>query len=339
MNGRTNFKLVRLWRCAILDYLHTLVIPTPFPVGPVNCYLAEGDELTLIDTGPKDAAALAALREELRARGFALSDVRRVIVSHAHVDHMGLAAQIVAESGARVLAHARNRWWLTDFHNEWGRRYDFYRTVARQSGAPPEYADRVVQGMQIFSRYADPIPAENFVALEDDAAVTLGDAAWRVVFAPGHAGGLICLHDPSSRTLMASDHLLRDITSNPVLEPPARDEAARPRALVDYIASMEKTLQLAPQVVLPGHGEPIYDVRALIAARLAFHRARLDHIEAQLRCCASTAYELCNVLFPKLKSFDVFLGLSEVIGHLDLLERAGRIRCEMRDEVIRYVPV
>lgn len=323
----------------MLDYLHTLTIPTPFPVGPVNGYLIASDPLTLIDTGPKDTPTRDALREQLRARGFALRDLRRIIVTHAHVDHMGLAAQIVAESGAQVLSHARNRWWLTDFHNEWERRYDFYRAVARQSGAPPDYADRVVQGMRIFSRYADPIPAENFVALEEGDEIALGGDAWRVVFAPGHAGGLICLHDPRSRALISSDHLLRDITSNPVLEPPAHDATARPRALVDYMASMEKTVRLDPQLILPGHGEPIYDVRALVDARLAFHRARLDHIEAQLGCCAGTAYELCGVLFPKLKSFDVFLGLSEVIGHLDVLELEGRVRREMDHDVIRYVPV
>ena len=118
-----------------------------------------------------------------------------------------------------------------------------------------------------------------------------------------------------------------------------RGETARPRALVDYMDSMEKTARLPIRVVLPAHGEPMYDVRALVDARLAFHRARLDHIEQQLGCCATTAFELCNILFPKLKSFDIFLGLSEVIGHLDVLEAEKRVRREEEGGLTRYIPV
>ncbi|MDE3090841.1 MAG: MBL fold metallo-hydrolase, partial [Chloroflexota bacterium] len=311
-------------RCSILDYLQTITIPTPFPVGPINLYLAEGAELTLVDTGPLDPPTLAALRAALAERSLAFKDIRRVIVTHAHVDHFGLAAQVVAESGARVLSHARNRWWLNDFEREWERRYGFYHDVFTQNGAPSEYADKVIQGMRRLSQYAASIPADHFVPLEDGEVVTLGGDPWRVVFAPGHASGLICLHDAASRTLISSDHLLRDITSNPVLEPPIRGESERPRALVDYLASMEKTARLDVRIALPAHGEPIYDVRALVDARLAFHRSRLDHIEQQLDCCATTAFQLCDILFPQLKSFDVFLGLSEVIGHLDVLEAERR---------------
>ncbi len=289
----------------------------------------------MIDTGPNHPATLSALRDALRARGFAFKDIRRVIVTHAHVDHFGLAAQIVAESGARVWSHARNRWWLTDFENEMHRRSDFYFDVFAQNGAPRELANAATRGMAAVMRYAAAIPADRF---DDGDPITLGDDAWRVVFAPGHASGLICLYAPHSRILISSDHLLRDITSNPVLEPPTRDESERPRALVNYIASMQKIAQLDVWYALPAHGEPIENVRALVTERLAFHRARLDHIERQLDCCVSTAYELCNVFFPNLKSVEVFLGLSEIIGHLDLLELEGRVRREMSDGLVRYSP-
>lgn len=254
------------------------------------------------------------------------------------MDHFGLAAQIVAESGARVLSHARNRGWLTDFENEAHRRADFYLDAFAQNGAPRELADAATRGMAGVMRYATAIPADRFAPIDDGDLITLGGDAWRVVYAPGHASGLICLYEPRSRTLISSDHLLRDITSNPVLEPPTRDESERPRALVNYIASMQRTAQLDVRRALPAHGEPIDDVRALVAGRLAFHRARLDHIAQQLDCCVSTAYELCNTLFPNLKSVDVFLGLSEVIGHLDILESEGRVRREMRDGLAKYIP-
>ncbi|MBI5033550.1 MAG: MBL fold metallo-hydrolase [Chloroflexi bacterium] len=325
-------------RCPILDYLQTITIPTPFGVGPINCYLAEGDELTLIDTGPKDAPTLAALRHELDTRGLALKDIQRVIITHAHVDHFGLAAQIVAESGACVLSHSRNLWGLTNFEHEWGGRYEFYRDAFVANGVPLDYAERLGHGMRSMTQHADSIPADKFVPLEDGDRIMLGSDEWQVLFAPGHASGLICLYEPTSQTLISSDHLLRDITSNPVFEPPVHGETERPRALVDYIASMKMTAAMNIRLALPAHGEPIYDVRALVDARVAFHRSRLDHIEQQLDCCATTAYELCGILFPKLKSFDIFLGMSEVIGHLDILEMEGRVRREKRDGIERYIP-
>ena len=308
-------------------------------MGPINCYLAEGDELTLIDTGPKIPATLDALRAELSARGLSLKDIRRIVVTHAHVDHYGLAAQIIAESGAQVLSHSRNRSRLIDYDGEEERQSEFYRAAFLANGVPPDQIDRLAKGMRSMTKDADSIPAESFVPLEDGDTLALGSDQWQVVYAPGHASGLICLFEPKTRTLISSDHLLRDITSNPVFEPPLRGETERPRALVDYIASMQKTAELNPRLALPAHGEPIYDVRALVDARIVFHRSRLDHIAQQLDCCATTAYEICGILFPKLKSFDLFLGLSEVIGHLDILEMEGRVRREDDGKLVRYIPI
>jgi glyoxylase-like metal-dependent hydrolase (beta-lactamase superfamily II) len=319
----------------MLDYLETFTVPTPFPVGPVNCYLARGEQVTLVDTGPKHPATLAQLRSELAARGLASKDIHRIVVTHAHVDHFGLVATLLAESDAQVLSHARNRWWLTDLDREWERRREFSREVFVTSGAPPEYTDAAIASMVELAQYAEPIPPERFTPLQDGDVVALGSGQWQVVLAPGHASGLICLYEPREQVLISSDHLLRDITSNPILEPPLRGEHERPRALVDYVASMEKTAQLAIRVGLPAHGEPLYDVPALVKARIAFHRQRLDHIEQQLGCCATTAWELCQILFPRLKAFDTFLGLSEVIGHLDVLEMEGRVR-RVAGPVTRY---
>ncbi len=323
----------------MLDYLHTIPVPTPFPVGPINCYLAEDDGLTLVDTGPDDPATLDALHVGLAERGFSFKDIRRIIVTHAHVDHFGAAWKIVAESGARVLSHARNRWWLTDFENERSRRNDYYRDAFVSNGAPPELVRDAMKGMRRMIGFASSVPAPSFVPLSAGDTLRFGGASWGVIHAPGHASGLICLYDSDSRVLISSDHLLRDITSNPTLEPPGHGETERPRALIDYIASMKTSAEMDISKALPAHGEPIYDVRALVAGRLAFHRSRLDHIEQQLRCCAGTAYELCNILFPDLSPFDTFLGMSEVIAHLDILESEGRVRREESNGITRFVPV
>ncbi len=293
----------------------------------------------MIDTGPDDPATIESMRTQLAAFGLAFKDIRRIVVTHAHVDHFGLAAKIVAESGAQVLSHERNRRWLTDFENERSRRNDFYHDMFVANGAPRDLADSAVRGMGLMIAHASSVPVESFEPLGEGDTLSLGGDRWQVVHAPGHASGLICLFDPLSRALISSDHLLLDITSNPTLEPPAEGETERPRALIDYMASMRRTALLEPRVAWPAHGEPIYDVGALVDGRIAFHRSRLDHIERQLRCCVGTASELVNVLFPGLKSFDIFLGLSEVLGHLDILEAEGRVRREITNGLIRYIPL
>jgi glyoxylase-like metal-dependent hydrolase (beta-lactamase superfamily II) len=320
------------------DYLHTLTLPTPFPVGPVNVYLAMGDVPTLIDTGPNDPATLTALHNQLARRGMTFKDIRRVIVTHAHVDHFGIAPLIVAESGAKVYSHAHNRAWLTDFDNEWLRRGEFTRNVLIASGTPQEFVDGAGQSVRRLSQYGASIPIENFVEIGEGDGFTLGRGreAWRVLFTPGHSGGLVCMFEPKSGTLLSNDHLIRDITSNPILEAPAPGERERPHALVDYLASMKRTAEVNVRTALPGHGEPITDVRTLVESRVSFHRARCDVIQMHVRSGVDTVYALTRMLFPKIRGIDIFLGLSEVIGHLDILEQEKKIQCDDRNPVWRY---
>jgi glyoxylase-like metal-dependent hydrolase (beta-lactamase superfamily II) len=309
----------------LTNYLHSITIPTPFAVGPINVYLVEGDELTLVDTGPRHPDTEKELREALALRRLSLGDIARIIVTHAHVDHFGLAARIHHESGARVFSHPRNSYWLTEFENEWARRNEYYSPLLARYGLPESFGAQITRGMKTLARSAESFPRAAFQPLAEGDEIQLGPDRWQTIHAPGHASGLICLYEPKSRVLLSSDHLLRDITSNPVLEPPAHGESARPRALVDYLASMQRVARMDITLALPAHGEPIYDVRALVEGRLAFHRARLEHIERALSDGAKTPYELCTLLFPDLQPLDVFLGISEIVGHLDILEEEKRV--------------
>src|SRR5262245_54128 len=85
--------------------IEKLVIPTPFPVGPINIYLVIEDPITLVDTGPKTDEAIAALREQLRNLGFKTESIKRIILTHTHEDHCGLAGMLQSESDARVYVH------------------------------------------------------------------------------------------------------------------------------------------------------------------------------------------------------------------------------------------
>ena len=326
--------------------LHLIPLPTPFPVGPVNVYLAEGDPLTLIDTGPKDDATRAALEAGLTHYGYRIEDLRRVILTHHHVDHVGLTAEIVARSGAEVLTHPLTQPWLTDPMGERERHRPFFQKIWDEGGVPAEIVRAMAAAGEGLTRWADPVTSP-IQTIDEGDPLSLAGETWRVYHTPGHAGGLICLWEPTSRTLLANDHLIRDISSNPTLEPPPLTPAPtdrcgvqgpRPKRLVEYLRHMQRMAALKPAIALPGHGEVVEDVAELVRQRLAFHQRRARKILETLNGRSRTLWELTQPLFPWLKrGVDFFLALSEVLGHLDVLEGDGAVRPEREGERVKWV--
>ncbi len=316
-------------------YLHCLTLPTPFPVGPVNAYLVEGDPLTLIDTGPKAGMSRAALEAGLAERGYGVEDLRRIVITHHHVDHMGLAGELVARSGAELWTHPYNVAWLADYEGERQRQRPFYDQIWRGAGVPDEVLRLMEASSTGIGRWLDPVTATH--TLDEGDILSLGGDAWRVFHTPGHAGGLVCLWEPASATLLANDHLIRDISSNPVLEPPPLMNGPRPRRLVEYLHQMQRMAALGPEVALPGHGEPVTDVPGLVRQRVAFHERRARRLLDALNGEPRSLWDLTQSLFPRVtRGMDYFLALSEVLGHLDLLEDTGRARPEREAEAVKW---
>ncbi len=314
-----------------------LPLPTSFPVGPINTYLLDGDPLTLIDCGPKHAEPLAALEAGLAWHGCRIEDIRQLILTHHHVDHVGLAKTVADRSGADVIAHPFNTPYLSDYEAERVRNLPFYEQIWREGGVPEDIVEHMRQSGAGISRWLDPVEITRTV--DEGDTITAGGRQWRVYHTPGHAGGLICLFDPDTGELIANDHLLRDISSNPIVEPPPVGGAAgpRPKRLVEYIHHMQRMADLRPTIAYPGHGEIIHDVPALVRKRIAFHRRRANKIYDALNHSPLTLWEITQPIFPKLKhGMDYFLGLSEILGHLDLLVEDDRVESMREGELIRW---
>ncbi|HHS98449.1 MAG TPA: MBL fold metallo-hydrolase [Chloroflexi bacterium] len=316
-------------------YLHRLSIPTPFPVGPVNVYVVEGDGLTLIDVGPRFQPAREALHEGLRRLGYRLNDVRQVILTHTHSDHAGMAAEVVEASGAQVLTHPLNFAELADYAAERERRLAFYAALMQEAGMPPEVMAQIAAARRGYSRFAQAVRPD--LPLEDGTTIDLGGEPWQVLHTPGHTGGLICLYQPDRRLLLSSDHLLRDVSSNPIVEPPRKEGEPRPKRLLDYLAQLKRVAQMEVDLALPGHGPPITDVKGLIEQRVAFHRQRAQEMLAVLAEGDRSAYEISVALFPDLDPINRFLAVSEVIGHLDWLEEQGKVAFRMDGPIRRWI--
>lgn len=300
-----------------------LSIPTPFPVGPVNVYLLEGRPLTLVDVGPRTHQAMEALRAELFAAGYSLSDLEQVVITHAHHDHFGQARDVVEVSGAPLFSSRENIFPLEQFDSWWEHRIAYVADLVLKEGAPAESL-REIEIIRGFAQYVVAVP--EVTPLDDDADLQMGDRAWRALHTPGHALGHMCFHHQDSGLLLSGDHLLRDITANPVLETPRPGQKERPRSLPAYIQSLRRIRDLEVRKVLPGHGEPVYDHRTLVEEILVHHQVRGGLILQTLKESDRTVYDLGVVLFGgELPGVELFLVMSEIIGHLDILELAGKV--------------
>jgi glyoxylase-like metal-dependent hydrolase (beta-lactamase superfamily II) len=308
-----------------LSHLHPIVLPTPFPVGPVTFYVgdAPGEPLTLVDTGPHSSRTRAALDAGLAALGHAVAGLDRIVVTHAHADHFGLAAELQAESGAELVTHVWNVHALADYQDDRERRTEFYAGLLRRAGVPVEILVTVYDATRAVNQFARPVGVD--VTVDEGDELILAGLRWRVLHTPGHSAGLICLYEPASAALLSSDHLLADISSNPVVEPPPPGHHERLRSLALYRDSLQRVAAMHISRALPSHGPIIHDVAGLVSERMRFHERRVGRVLDALRAGARTTWDVTLALFPDKSPLDTFLAVSEVIGHLDLLEIDGRI--------------
>jgi len=318
------------------EHLHAIELPTPFPVGPVTVYLADapGEPLTLLDTGPLHPPTWAALQAGLAALGYTPAHLERIVLSHAHVDHVGLAAGLVDTSGAQVLTHPWNVAQLGDHQANRERTVAFYADLLCRAAVPAEVLAAVgwvTRGMESFAR-----PVAVSATLDEGQTIRLAGRDWQVLHTPGHSAGLICFYEPQSRTLLSGDHLLADISSNPVVEPPPPDRAERLYSLAAYRDSLRRVAAMEIALALPSHGPIIADVAGLVARRLAFHEQRLAQVLDALGDGARTTWDVVHTLFPNRSPLDTFLAVSEVIGHLDVLELEGKIKGSVYDGIIQW---
>ncbi len=293
-------------------------------MGDVNAYLILGEPLTLLDSGPSTEEAWAALGAGVEAAGCRLERVRRLLLTHPHPDHAGLAGRVQAVSGCAVLAHPVDHGRLLGDEVEWRRIVAFHAEVARRAGAPPEVVGRLEGDLGRIPGYVTAPSAVE--ALDEGDGVVFDDGRLEVLHTPGHARGALCFWDFGGRVLFSGDSLLPHISSNAILEPDR--DGFRQRSLLLYRETLRRLAALEPSVVLPGHGEPMGDPGELIHRRMALYDARAARIRSLVEEGLHRPWEIAVRLFPQAGRGFAQLALSEVVGHLDLLAERGQVRFE-----------
>jgi glyoxylase-like metal-dependent hydrolase (beta-lactamase superfamily II) len=303
--------------------IQRLRIPTPFAVGRVNCYLIEDEPLTLVDTGPNSGKALDELEHQLQELGHSIEDIELVILTHQHIDHLGLIEIVTARSGADVAAIDVAVARLANFGDDAERDDEFAGSLMIGYGIPEEMVIALRSVSRSFRGWG--AKAEVTRPLADGAQLPLSDRSFEVQHRPGHSPSDTVFWDADRRMLLCADHLIGHISSNPLITPPLDGSKGRPQALVTYIESLTRTRELPAEILLPGHGEPITNHRELIDERFALHRRRAEKIEKLLGDGPRTAFELAQEIWGNVAVTQAFLTLSEVVGHVDLLVNAGRV--------------
>jgi len=317
--------------------IHCLRIPTPFAVGRVNCYLLEDEPLTLIDTGPNSGKALDELQSQLAERGHSIEDLELVIVTHQHIDHLGLVEIVVQRSGAEVAALGIATERLANFDEDAEAEDRFAVELMLRNGIPEEVTVALRSVSRSFRGWGSHVTVTR--PLADGEEIVFRDRTLRALHRPGHSPSDTVFWDEERRILIAADHLIAHISSNPLLARPLDGSPGRPKALVTYLESMRKTREMPAEIVLSGHGEPIVDHVGLIDDRFAQHERRKEKIFKLIAERPRSGYELAQALWGNVAVTQAFLTLSEVIGHADLLVHEGRI-AEVEDgETIRYEAV
>jgi glyoxylase-like metal-dependent hydrolase (beta-lactamase superfamily II) len=316
--------------------VHVLPIPTPFAVGRVNCHLIEDDPLTLVDTGPNSGTSLTALEAALAGHGRRIEDLERIVLTHQHIDHVGLGQIIAGRSGAEVCALADLAPWLARYGNEMEADDAFAEGLMRSSGVPGDIAMALRAVTAQYRAWGAPVEVTRTLA--DGDVLEFAARSWHVHHRPGHSPSDLVFHDEATGELLGGDHLIKHISSNPLVSRPLRDDGSgrRPRALIDYLASMRATREMDLKVVLPGHGEPIEDHRSLIDERIAGHERRAVKIARIVSGEPRSAFEIAQEMWGNIAVTQAYLTLSEVLGHIDLLLERGEV-VEVEDEgVVRF---
>jgi glyoxylase-like metal-dependent hydrolase (beta-lactamase superfamily II) len=307
---------------AVAAGIHRIAVPTPFAVGTVNVYLIEDDPLTLVDSGPNSGSSLDVLERSLRDLGHTIEELGRIVVTHQHIDHIGLVQILANRSGAEVVALDRLVPFLERYGEEAAGEDEFAMATMLRHGISEDVARALASVSLAFRGWGAGASVSRTV--RDGETLDFAGRSLEVLFRPGHSATDTVFLDRSRRLLVGGDHLLAAISSNPLLSRP-RDGSERRRALIEYIESLRMTRELDLDLVLPGHGDPITDHRPLIDTRLKLHARRADKIHRLIAERPRTAHDIAQALWGNIALTQAFLTLSEVLGHTDILVAAGRL--------------
>jgi glyoxylase-like metal-dependent hydrolase (beta-lactamase superfamily II) len=300
------------------------------PLRYINGYILEDDDgLTLIDTGWKADDVLAALQAGLNACGYALADVRRLLITHCHFDHYGLAATLGRAGVAELVMHEQ----------DWELARDHFSDPAALDAAADEWIAR--NGLRVDVSLDEELMHNRTELAAPTRALAGGERIGRLraLWTPGHTPGHLCFIDERTGAMFTGDHILDPVTPHVGVWRPGNHNP-----LGDYIASLHAVAAAGATMVFPAHGEPFASLARRVHELLAHeaHRERL--IAAAFGGRARTAAAVANDLpwtrrerpFTELSPAHQQFAVAETLAHLEHLRRHDAVESAERGGTIVY---
>jgi len=285
----------------------------------VNVYVLAKEPVTLIDSGPLTDDAWDALTAGLAAAGLKAEDVERVLLTHGHQDHFGLAGRVADLSGARLYGGRLDR---ERFQMRRNSKLLLDSLARADFGVGPRLL--MMASVAHVDHFAAPLAAWD----ELSGGETLAGDGWSVVVrsTPGHTPGSLTFEIPESGVLFTGDTVLRDITPNAIVDEDPERPGEPFRSVSRYFETLDEIgKSSAGASLLTGHGRPIPDYPAHRKRVGRKYDLRIAHIERALAGGPKTVRDLVAALFPRVISVNVFLAYSEILGFLMYLEDRGRV--------------
>ncbi|GCL72767.1 MBL fold metallo-hydrolase [Paenibacillus sp. JMULE4] len=306
-------------------------VPLPFPLRFVNSYLLPGPGgWTLIDPGLRTEAAELLWESVLAERGIRFDHIERIVLTHHHPDHYGLAGWFQERSGGAPVLMSQTAWEQTRLL--WGEDQPMTEKLMalfRTNGLPAELEKAVRENMDSFVQAV--LPQPQVTIIDEAQKVRLGKDDYEPIHTPGHASGHLIFYRAETATMFCGDHVLPQISPN-VSYLPGIDE----NPLASYMASLELISRYEVRLAFPGHREPFAHLQQRAKELIAHHRQRLESMRVLLTQ-PRTAYDVCRAAFgEKLSTHQLRFALSETVAHLIWLREQGAARCTERDGIIRY---
>lgn len=301
----------------------SIPLPTPFSVGDINAYLFTADPVTIIDPGLYYPPTVEVLERALGEYGLEVSDIKRIVITHGHPDHYGLAGKIQEETGAEVLVREEEVGKIKPGREFVGRMVQSLKTTGM-----PEEIIKLNWIVDFGANIPYTHPIERIETYSGEFVLEFSGFNLKLMHMPGHSGGHTCLYWEEENILFSGDLLLPDITAVPSVEFDPGKDNLRSRSLSQIMGSLDRVRSLNPGLCLPGHGDPITEPGELAKSRIDFHKGRLEEIYKIVPRGEEngiTPYRVSRLYYPKVRGFDKFLAVMEVVSHLDRLADDGRI--------------
>ncbi|WP_299463345.1 MBL fold metallo-hydrolase [uncultured Microscilla sp.] len=318
--------------------MHTPIrieLPTLFGMNTVNAYLFLKPEPVLIDCGEQTEQSWKTLNKALAAHHLHINDLAKVIVTHAHVDHIGMAGKIAKESNKTEI-------WVSEYAYNWaanpqgmneirqGVIQDYLEFFPQLKGSPLQQMFN--SAYKLMATAWGDIPPKKIRKFTKDETLHFGNYEWQVIYAPGHCNHQTCFYQPDTQQLLSADMLLA-VTPTPVIDVTLEPPYQREKSLHQMMASYQKFAQLEVSTVYPGHYVPFDNHREVITKQLNRISQRktecLEHIRAGTHDFMALLEKLYGTNFS-------IPALPMLVGYLDLLASEDLIKAEKTAQGIKY---